>query len=75
MPFAVQCGMSIHHAIRRIAAVVLRVFPTCDLQFALSTRLGVSAIQLGLGEMAALQIGNQQAQQISGPCTLTVNHD
>ncbi len=60
---------------RRLFGWALKVVPTCDLQFALSLREGVTAHRLRVGDVAELALGNAAGRRITGPCTITVNVD
>lgn len=68
-------GMTIHRMARRLAALALRGFPTCDLQWALERRAGVEARMVGPYGWATLQVGDGPPIPVEGPCTITVNHD
>jgi len=56
-----------YEVIRKLNAVLLRPFPTCDLQFALETRVGVVSRTLGPDEVDSFHAG--------GPCVVTINRD
>ena len=52
---------------RSVNALLLRVFPTCDLQWALEKRVGVVSKTLGPDEAYSFEA--------EGPCTVTINRD
>lgn len=57
-----------HRALRFVNSFLLKAIPTCDLQWALETREGVSTYTLGVDQTSTFN-------DVRGPCTVSINID